>query len=173
MTVSYTIAVIALRSIPAFVSAFPFTMPKTLFLLLLPLVVFLSGCGERAKLDVTAVRGTVTVDGQPMEGINIIFHPSGGGEIAAFGLTDAKGKYTLSSPSAPVGSGAIAGEYVPTFSKTETEQPLASHSSDEPFEGKVTHLIPEKYGNPKTCGMSPVKVEQGKTNVFDFDLSTK
>ena len=136
-------------------------------------VPFLSGCNERTKLDVTAVRGTVTVDGQPMEGINIILHPSDGGEIASFGVTDAQGKYTLSSPSAPVGAGAVAGEYVPTFSKTETEEPPASHPAEEPFYGKVTHLIPEKYGNPKTCGVAPVKIEKGKTNVFDFNLSTK
>jgi len=148
-------------------------MPKTLFLLLLPFVLFLSGCGERTKLDVTAVRGTVTVDGRPMEGINVIFHPSDGGVITAFGSTDAQGKYTLSSPSAPVGSGAVPGEYIPTFSKTETEQPPASHPPDEPFEGKVTHLIPEKYENPKTCGIASVKVEKGKTNVVDFDLATK
>ena len=138
-------------------------------------IVFLSGCGERSKLDITAVRGTVTVDGRPMEGINIIFHPSDGGVITAFGSTDAQGKYTLSSPSAPVGSGAVAGEYVPTFSKTETEQPPSTLSTEDAaaFEGKVTHLIPEKYGNPKTCGIASVKVEKGKTNVFDFNLSTK
>jgi len=108
-----------------------------------------------------------------MEGINIIFHPSAGGEIAAFGSTDIQGKYALSSPSAPVGSGAVAGEYVPTFSKTETEEPPASLGPEEPFYPQVTHLIPEKYGNPRTCGVASVKVEKGKTNVFDFDLSTK
>ena len=142
---------------------------------MLPFVVFLSGCGEHTKLDVTAVWGSVTVDGQPVEGINIIFHPSDGGEIVAFGSTDAKGRYTLSSPSAPPGSGALSGEYVPTFSKTETEQPPSTFSTEEAaaFEGKVTHLIPAKYENTKTCGIASVKVEKGKTNVFDFDLSTK
>ena len=147
-------------------------MQKIQLLLLLLFFSFLSGCGERTKLDVTAVRGTVTVDGQPMEGINIIFHPSDGGEIAAFGSTDAQGKYTLSSPSAPVGSGAVAGEYIPTFSKTETEEPPASHPSHLPFDGKVFHMIPEKYENPKTCGAAPVTVKKGKNNVFDFDLKS-
>ncbi|MDR1142103.1 MAG: hypothetical protein LBL62_10445 [Planctomycetaceae bacterium] len=38
---------------------------------------------------------------------------------------------------------------------------------------RIFHLIPEKYSNTKTCGILPVKVEKGKTNIFDFDLSTK
>ena len=148
------------------------------FLVVLSFVLpFFSGCGERSKLDVTAVTGTVTVDGRPMEGINIIFHPSDSGEIAAFGSTDAQGKYKLSSPSAPVGSGAVAGEYIPTFSKMEAEQrpempPEEQWAKYGDTPAKVTHLIPEKYGVPKTCGIAPVKVEKGEKNLFDFDLKS-
>ena len=146
---------------------------KRIPLLLLLFFSLLSGCGERTNLDVTAASGTVTVDGRPMEGINIIFRPSDGNEVPAFGSTGAQGEFKLSSPSAPVGSGAVAGEYIPTFSKTETEQPPPTFPPDEEFHGKVTHLIPEKYGDGKTCGFAPVKVEKGKSNVFTFDLSTK
>jgi len=147
------------------------------FLLLLFVFSCVSGCGERSKHDVTVVTGTVTVDGQPMGDINIIFHPIGG-EIVAFGSTDAQGKYRLSAPQAPVGAGAVPGEYAPTFSKTETEQrPAMTAEEEEKMYGntppKVTHLIPEKYEDKKTCGVAPVKVEKGKTNVFDFQLSTK
>ena len=64
-------------------------MPKTPFILLLPFVIFLSGCAEHTKLDVTIVHGTIAVDGQTMAGINIVFHPSVVAEIPAFGSTDA------------------------------------------------------------------------------------
>ena len=113
------------------------------------------------------------------EGISVAFNPSDGGEIAAFGKTDASGKFRLSSPSAPVGSGAVVGEYVPTFTKTEMEErpPTASAKEEMRLYGgrppKTFHLIPEKYGNVETCSMVPVKVEKGKSNVFDFDLSAK
>ena len=46
----------------------------------------------------------------------------------------------------------------------------SEHPAEEPFYGEVPHLIPEKYGNPKTCDVAPVTVEKGKKNVFDFDL---
>ena len=144
--------------------------------LLLFVLPSLFGCAERSNLDVTSVTGTVTVDGQPMEDIRIIFHPVGGGEIAAFGSTDAQGRYQLSSPSAPVGSGAVAGEYIPTFSKVEVEERPPASSPEEEYRlyggvpPKITHHIPEKYGDVTTCGIAPVKVEKGKKNHFDFEL---
>ena len=140
---------------------------------------YLCGCGPANPLDTIAVTGTVTVDGQPMEGISVTFLPADGGAYGAFGSTDSKGKFKLSSPSAPVGSGAVAGEYIPVFSKTEMEQrpPTASPEEERRLYGgvpaQVFHRIPEKYGDVKTCGFDPVKVEKGKKNVFSFDLSSK
>ena len=139
------------------------------------------GCVKTSQHGVVVVTGTVTVEGQPMEGIDMIFHPVAG-EIAAFGSTNAQGKYKLSSPSTPVGAGAMEGEYVATFTKTTVEsRPPASKMEERRYRGidgtsrvpVITHHIPEKYGDRTTCGIAPVKVEKGKTNVFDFDLSTK
>ena len=151
---------------------------KHFFLLLLALPC-LFGCGERLPFDVIVVTGTVTVDGQPMEGISITFIPLGDNGLAAFDVTDAQGRFRLSSPQAPVGSGAVPGEYAPTFSKMEVEEhpPTASPEEAQRLYGnappKITHLIPERYGNAKTSGIEPVKVEKGKKNAFSFDLSTK
>ena len=149
--------------------------PLVLLFVVLPL---LSSCGKQSKLDVTVVTGTVTVDGRPMGEISITFYPVDGNEIAAFGSTDTQGKFNLSSPSVPVGSGALPGEYVPTFSKTETEERPAAATLEEHARlygdtlPEVFHLIPQKYGDPKTCGIAPVRVEKGKKNHFDFELKS-
>jgi hypothetical protein len=38
---------------------------------------------------------------------------------------------------------------------------------------KTTYLVPEKYESPATSGIVPVKIEKGKKNTFNFELSTK
>jgi hypothetical protein len=137
------------------------------------------GCAPHNSLDTVIVKGTVKVDGQPMSGIDVIFNPVSGDGIPAGGVTGIDGSYTLTSGANSVGSGALEGDFIPTFSKTETEQrePTASPEEEQKKYGnkppRIFHLIPEKYSNTKTCGISPVKVEKGKTNIFDFDLSTK
>ncbi|MDR1493366.1 MAG: hypothetical protein LBT05_11690, partial [Planctomycetaceae bacterium] len=78
---------------------------------------------------------------------------------------------------APVGSGAIAGEYRVTFSKTEIEGSDLNYEEYQKQIGdrppKIIYLIPEKYNQAKTSGLKPVTVEQNGKNVFDFDLKTK
>jgi hypothetical protein len=150
-------------------------VPIYIFFVLL--VVF--GCAPGNSLDTVIVKGTVKVDGQPTAGINVIFNPVSGNGIAAGGVTGAGGSYTLTSGANSVGSGALEGDFIPTFSKTETEQrePTASPEEEmKKYGGKppqIVHLIPEKYSSPKTCGVSPIKVEKGKPNIFNFDLLSK
>jgi hypothetical protein len=102
-----------------------------------------------------------------------------GDGVSAGGVTNINGSYTLTSGSNSVGSGALEGGFVPTFSKTETEQrePTASPEEEMKKYGskppQIIYLIPKRYSNTKTCGFSPVKVEKGKPNIFDFDLSSK
>lgn len=148
---------------------------KLSFLVAVSVVFFLFGCGPKNPFDTIKVSGTVTVDGKPTPGIKVTFNPESSDGQPGFATTDAQGRYTLSTPSAPHNSGAIAGKYIPTFSKTETEErpPAASpeeQANREP--AKTIFLIPEKYGATSTCGIDPVTVEKGQTNVFDFELKT-
>jgi hypothetical protein len=137
------------------------------------------GCSSGNSPNTVLVKGTVKVDGQPTAGINIIFNPVSGDGVSAGGITDSNGNYRLTAGSHSVGSGIPEGEFIPTFSKTEIEErePTASPEEQQKKYGdkppKIFYLIPEKYSNTKTCGINPVKVEKGKNNVFDFDLSTK
>ncbi|MDR1269395.1 MAG: Ig-like domain-containing protein [Planctomycetaceae bacterium] len=136
------------------------------------------GCAPGNSPNTVIVKGTVRVDGQPTAGINVIFNPASGNGVSAGGVTDSNGNYTLTSGSNSVGSGVSAGDFIPTFSKTEIEprEPTASPEEQQQKYGnkppKIFHLLPEKYSNTKTCGIVPVKVEKGMQNIFNFDLST-
>ena len=165
-----------------------------LFLLLCGVLVMSAGCGEKNPFGTAKVTGTVLVDGAPLEGINVSFALVSGDGMSAGGLTDSNGKFTLTSGGAPVGSGAVPGEYNVTFFKAEydappTPPPKTNEKEEvDPATGRVRrslptgaplpppkpiYLIPQKYEDPKTSGIEPVKVEAGKTNTFEFELSSK
>lgn len=154
-------------------------MRRTILIFAIIAPFFLAGCTKTEPLNTVKVTGTVTVDGAPMGGVNVIFNPVSKDGTAAGGVTGADGVYTLTSGANTPGTGAMEGSFIPTFSKTETEQreptaspeeEIAKYGSDPP---KVIYLIPQKYGNVKTCGMESVTVVKGKKNHFEFTLSTK
>lgn len=63
------------------------------FILLAGLIVA-SGCSGKPKL--VEVEGTVKVNGQPVEGIQVEFWPTASGP-RSFGVTDAQGRFTLTT----------------------------------------------------------------------------
>ncbi|MDR1484911.1 MAG: carboxypeptidase-like regulatory domain-containing protein [Planctomycetaceae bacterium] len=139
-------------------------------------VIVLSGCGQKNPYDTVYVDGTVTLDGVPIANANVIFAPLGNGNTAG-GLTDASGKYKLTTGGAPVGSGAIPDDYDVTFFKAEIE---GANLTEEEYEKQIgnrmpknIYIIPEKYTDTATSGITPVKVEKGKKNTFNFNLTTK
>ncbi|MDR2704447.1 MAG: hypothetical protein LBC02_01590 [Planctomycetaceae bacterium] len=143
---------------------------------LIILVILFVGCAQQNPYDTTFVEGTVQLDGVPTEGINVNFTPIGNGNSAG-GLTNSSGKYKLTTGGAPVGSGAIAGEYHVTFSKMEIEGSNLTFEEYQKQIGsrppKTTYIVPKKYDNFADSGIAPVTIEKGKKNIFDFDLSTK
>ncbi|MDR0705111.1 MAG: carboxypeptidase-like regulatory domain-containing protein [Planctomycetaceae bacterium] len=150
-------------------------MRKCFFVLVF--MTLLTGCAKQSPYDTEFVSGKVLVDGEPMQGISIIFspvHPNEG--HAAGGITDAKGQYKLSTAGLDIGSGAVAGTYNVTFRKIEiVGNDLSMEEAEEKYPNglPVIYHVPKKYENPKTAGIEPVLVEKKKKNVFDFNLSTK
>lgn len=53
-----------------------------------------TGCGSSDRPPLGKVRGTITMDGQPLEGAIVYFSPEGGGRVSQ-DMTDAKGEYDL------------------------------------------------------------------------------
>ena len=136
------------------------------------------GCGGQQDADrpnTVPVSGTVTHNGQPVEGATVAFQ-SAGGSRGAIGVTDAGGKYTLTTFES--GDGAVPGAYqVKIFKyKIEISEAAADQESDDyvpPAEGEeapqAENLLPPIYADPTTSGLTATVSESGD-NTFDFPL---
>jgi len=141
---------------------------------LLSLTMFIGCKGTENPYGTVQVEGTVTLDGTPIEGVNVNFIARGG-EFSAGGLTNASGKFTVATGGF---TGAKPGEYDVTFSKMELsgqdlsyEEYTAKFGNRQP---EPVYLIPQKYENAKTSGIKPVTVATDKKqNVFTFELQSK
>ena len=142
--------------------------------LLLSLTLFIGCKGTENPYGTVHVEGTVTFDGGPIEGVNVVLVPRGG-EHSAGGVTNASGKFTVNTGGF---SGAKPGEYDVTFSKIELpgqdlpfEEYMAKYGNRQP---EPEYMIPQKYENAKTSGIEPITVDTDrKKNVFTFELGTK
>lgn len=148
----------------------------------------LNGCSKGPSRPKTyPVSGTVTLNGQPVDGATVVFVPkapsTGGttnpqGPQAASGETDAQGRYSLGTFAK--GDGAIPGEYlVKVFKYPKPTTPAGTSSGGEeeyqpPEENALPppaakNMLPEKYANEQTSGLS-FTVEP-KSNTFDISLT--
>ena len=73
------------------------------------------GCG--GKYSPVAVEGTVTLDGQPLDGAMVSFLPQEGAGRAATGMTDADGTFQLTT--FQEGDGALPGTYRVIVTRTD------------------------------------------------------
>ena len=156
-------------------------------LLLASIVLFLGGCGADDPYGAVVVKGTVTVDGKPMDGITISFNPVSGDGMNAGGMTDKQGRFVLTTGGAPFGTGAVPGEYNVTFAKVSNSGSEQPQQTVDEFNAqiagggrrpsgpmsRVVHHIPEKYSKTATSDIQPVIVEKKGKNSFNFDLKTK
>jgi hypothetical protein len=136
--------------------------PIFLFLL------FCVGCSERTPYNVVYVSGTVLLDGEPMDSINVTFSPVNPDEgHAAGGVTNAQGKFKLTTGGVAIGRGAEPGTYNVYFSKLkDVTQPT------DPFT-VVIDILPKKYKSAQTSGIEPVTVVKKGKNEFHFELLSK
>lgn len=133
------------------------------------------GCGTATDSDrptTYPVSGTVTMNGQPVADANVNFQLADGTR-GALGVTDAQGRYELTTFTA--GDGALPGEYSVVITKYEKAPPGTEASEDDPdydpfapaFEPK--NLLPERYANPQTSNLSATIAEEPTT--VDFQLT--
>ena len=120
-----------------------------------------SGCGS-SRPDTVPVRGTVTLDGQPVSGAAVLLIPSEGGRPAE-GISDEDGSFRLSTFAH--GDGALPGQHAVTITLID---PTGGRPADaaglSPTAPGVTvptkWTVPKKYSMPTTSGIT-VEVEQG------------
>lgn len=142
--------------------------------------VLLTGCGTDLP-DTVPVSGTVTLDGDPVEGatVNMLSDES---SIVAHGKTDANGEFTVSTI---IGSrtveGAVVGTHKIAVVKTDSQgqqmedpKKMMEEMTTNPAitsEFRQTHLIPEKYKNPSMSQLT-AEVTASGPNEITLELSS-
>ena len=113
-----------------------------------------AGCGPGRPATVP-VKGTVTLDGKPVAGAQVMLMPQQGGRPAQ-GLTDGSGRFALET-FAP-GDGALPGLHAVTVTCRRVSGVAADADGLEgevgPGGPKVEWIVPRKYADPKTSGLS-------------------
>lgn len=112
-------------------------------------------------MKVAPVSGIVTLDGEPLERASVFFQPDEG--RPSFGVTDAKGNYSLNysrdQRGAEVGAATVK---ISTGSQSE---------EDEGKPNKPGSIKGEKV--PDRYAKEPIQVKvEPKTNKIDFKLTT-
>lgn len=157
------------------------------------------GCRHSGPV-VEMVNGVVTLDGAPLEGVIVTFHPVDGAGLLAVGMTQADGRYTLNATrGGRPGAGTAMGAYVVTLAKTQggyeiinsggqaalatppdTEAETAAYEkwareqeANQPRPiPPLKHLIPEAYGDVETSGFR-VGVKKGRNTGPEFEFKLR
>ena len=152
------------KSNGGFTLAFPLTlihkitMYKFQLLATLSIILVLMGCGGQKIPGLVSAEGIVLLDGQPVEGVSIVFTPSSGsgGDRYATSISQSGGKFVLHTVDI---RGALPGKYDVTLSKMtittkvspEEEERLNAEGKTIPTD--VTYHIPWKYESARTSGI--------------------
>lgn len=128
------------------------------------------GCGKRGPALIP-VTGTVTLDGQPLEGVNVTFMPVAGAEgEGGIAVTDASGKYELKQFRG-TGKGTAAGEYRVTISKVVMADGSPIPADKSAAEVQTKDLLPAKYSDLGATTLTATVKEGGQP--INFDLKSK
>jgi len=121
-----------------------------------------AGCGQPGPALEEAA-GSVTLDGQPIEGATVTFVPVAGTEGLCSGITDPAGRFRLTTVIAGLGAlpGAAAGDYAVTVTKViGSSAPAASQDpgyvapTSQTAPPKVTYVVPKRYAEATTSGLT-------------------
>lgn len=120
-----------------------------------------------ARPQVYPAGGIVQYNGAPLEGATVVFR-SEAEQKAAYGTTNAEGKFTLTT--FEEGDGAVAGKHQVRITKIKTEiAPAPADPGADVVPPKETSLLPAKYADFKTSGLT-TEVAPGGENQFEFTL---
>jgi hypothetical protein len=130
-------------------------------------LLFISGCGVQNvdPFERHAIRGTVTLDEEPLFTGTITFYPEKEGPVIS-GTTIQDGKFMILAS-----QGLPPGRYKVSITATD-ESEAASLDPDELMSNppNPVSLIPDKYNTATTI---LAEVEKTGDNVFNFDLKSQ
>ncbi len=134
------------------------------------LAFLLAGCGVGGEAGTVPISGTVTLDGQPVDGAAVAFIGNGGARLATT-QTDSSGKFTIQ---AALGKNAV------TVSKASPAPANVAPAGDGlmPTEAELAKMppppppvFPPKYSDPSLSGLS-FDIKEGMSSI-DLSLSSK
>lgn len=120
------------------------------------------GCGGAGLAPVS---GTVSMDGSPLDGATVTFHPQPGVKSnGGSGTSDAAGKFTLLTPQGK--PGIIPGDYSITVSRRKLSEKAEKQIKEAKERGitpmvsdrEMAETLPKAYSKPET---SPLRVSIG------------
>ena len=139
-------------------------------------LVWLAGCSSEDEWSakrpkVFPASGTITLDGNPLEGATIIYH-SQAHNISAQGISDANGKYVLTSFNQD--DGAAEGEHKVVVSKFAYEEKKTKYDSAEEKSVALIpkDLLPKRYATPDTTPLTASVSSSGPNNAT-LELKSK
>lgn len=125
-------------------------------------LIAITGCGGGADVpDLGRVTGTITLDGDPLDGATVEFVPQSGRPSSA--ITDDNGYYTLRYSATT--NGALPGKH--NVSIRSARDGVSAEGEQAGVEGRK-ELLPERYHEKSELVFT---VEPG-ANTADFDLTS-
>ena len=165
-------------------------MNRASFSALFVIVLSLGGCGTGVNLKTVPAGGTLTMDGNPVEGAGVTFMSKEGNRVAE-GKTDASGKFTLKTVVGKVLlDGAVVGVHKVSVSKTENsgkgsegvakvagenDRDMVARMAGQATNTsavKLKYLIPQKYNSPEYSGLTATVAEGGSKDI-KIEVSSK
>ena len=139
-------------------------------LLILGTVAF-AGCSSKSadkwqqkRPVVYKATGVVQYNGEPVDGATVLYY---NGDQTAHAITDAQGKYSMTSFNDK--DGAAAGTHKVSIRKTTAEKGEDRSADRVPPKTPPTDLLPVKYRKPDTSGLT-AEVTAGGKNFESFEL---
>ena len=141
-----------------------------LLLALSALSLSLPGCGSGDQPELGQVSGTVTLDGKPLSGVAVVFHPESG--RPARGRTDLGGRYELTYIRDTMGTKVGRNRVEIAPNEEGEDEPESPEDVDDPNVKPPVRpgrpVVPARYN---TRSELEADVKPGE-NTFDFPLKS-
>ncbi|MBR4104084.1 MAG: carboxypeptidase regulatory-like domain-containing protein [Thermoguttaceae bacterium] len=140
-----------------------------LCLVALSMLAVLPACSKAIKTE--GVTGVITYNGEPLADATVKFIPTDATGSQSYGKTNEKGEYKLQTLLGAADAGTTPGEYKVTVDCIETVETgnMIEENGEEKPETVAESLIPAKYNNAETSGLTAT-VAPGD-NTINFDLT--
>ena len=136
-------------------------------------VVSLAACSSNDASEIQAipVTGTVTLDGEPAEGVSVTFFPADGTSgNGGYGTTGADGTFTLSNQmSSP---GVPEGNYIVLFNKMRTSDGQPIPEDAMAADVGAMNVLPPVYNSPENSPFRVIVSSSG-ANTETYELKSK